>query len=329
MLNQNKANKNSPVIRFALANNTDATVAPDAEIREVNGANGKWLGIVYNPETGDPVYNKLLDVDGTFIPSKAPNNHASTESTYGLATGTSYGHVKIINALDSSAWAAGEALSAKQGYELNQAKAPRKSAILAWKIGNNQTDADLNPHVTLREYGTNETGRSLNLVYTDAQGVDHSHVLMDTQGNLLPYNAPRYHADEADIYGLGSTTRYGHVKLINNLLASSWTAGEALTAYQGYLLKEMFDSISTDTVITDVFDVAANNYANGNISCTKSGYKAIGIVGYQVSGTGQTQISSSMMHVSSDRTKIYYAVRNHSDTQKSITLTFYVLYVKA
>lgn len=329
LLNQNKANKNSGVLKFALGSNTDASVAPDAEIREVNGTQGKWLGIVYNPAEGDSVYNKLIDVDGSFIPSKAPVNHASADGTYGLATGTSYGHVKIVNTLDSSAWAAGEALSAKQGYELDQAKAPKKSAILAWKIGNNQTDADLNPHVTLREYGTNESGRSLNLVYTDAQGVNHSHVLVDTDGNLLPYNAPRYHADEADTYGLGSTTRYGHVKLINNLLASSWTAGEALTAHQGYLLKEMFDSISTDTVITDVFDVAANNYANGNISCTKSGYKAIGVVGYQVSGTGQTQISLSMMHVSSDRTKVYYACRNHSDTQKSITLTFYVLYVKA
>ena len=51
--------------------------------------------------------------------SAAPTSHASTATTYGLGTTSNYGHVKLINALTSSSYANGEALSAYQGYVLN------------------------------------------------------------------------------------------------------------------------------------------------------------------------------------------------------------------
>ena len=54
----------------------------------------------------------------TALSGKAPTSHASTESTYGLGTATIHGHVKIINKLSTSAYAAGEALSAYQGRAL-------------------------------------------------------------------------------------------------------------------------------------------------------------------------------------------------------------------
>lgn len=54
--------------------------------------------------------------------------------------------------------------------------------------------------------------------------------------------APTSHASSATTYGLGTTANYGHVKTINVLTQSSHIDGTALSAYQGYLLKQQIDS---------------------------------------------------------------------------------------
>lgn len=51
---------------------------------------------------------------------KAPNNHASTGTGYGVGTTADYGHVKTRNDLNASSYVAGESLSSYQGYLLNQ-----------------------------------------------------------------------------------------------------------------------------------------------------------------------------------------------------------------
>ena len=69
--------------------------------------------------------------------------------------------------------------------------------------------------------------------------------------------APTSHASSASTYGLGTTANYGHVKTINDLTQSSHSNGAALSAYQGYVLKQAVDgkanSSHTHTVsnITD------------------------------------------------------------------------------
>lgn len=50
--------------------------------------------------------------------------------------------------------------------------------------------------------------------------------------------APTAHASTATTFGVGSIDSYGHCKTINNLTTSSYTAGQALSAYQGYLLNQ-------------------------------------------------------------------------------------------
>ena len=55
----------------------------------------------------------------TLQSTKAPINHASPATGYGLGTSANYGHVKIIDNLTSSTVTDGEALSAHQGYELD------------------------------------------------------------------------------------------------------------------------------------------------------------------------------------------------------------------
>ena len=69
--------------------------------------------------------------------------------------------------------------------------------------------------------------------YTDGE------VLSAYQGYLLNQNkAPKSHASTNTTYGVGTGSNYGHCKTINNLTRSSFTNGEALSAYQGYLLNQ-------------------------------------------------------------------------------------------
>ena len=60
------------------------------------------------------VYNQLNN--------KAPTSHASSSTTYGVATNSNYGHTKVINNLTTSNNNNGEALSAYQGKVLNDNK---------------------------------------------------------------------------------------------------------------------------------------------------------------------------------------------------------------
>lgn len=60
--------------------------------------------------------------------------------------------------------------------------------------------------------------------------------------NLNSIKAPNNHASSATTYGLGTQSNYGHNKLVNNLTATSYQDGLALSAYQGKLLN---DKVST------------------------------------------------------------------------------------
>lgn len=55
----------------------------------------------------------------TQINAKAPTSHASSATTYGVATSSSYGHAKVIDNLTTSSTSSGYALHAHQGYLLN------------------------------------------------------------------------------------------------------------------------------------------------------------------------------------------------------------------
>lgn len=55
----------------------------------------------------------------TQINAKAPTSHASSSTTYGVATSSSYGHAKVIDNLTTSSINNGYALHAHQGYLLN------------------------------------------------------------------------------------------------------------------------------------------------------------------------------------------------------------------
>lgn len=59
---------------------------------------------------------------------------------------------------------------------------------------------------------------------------------------------PKPHASPNTNYGVGSTSNYGHVKLRDNLTASSYISGEALSSYQGALLNQRIDIVNDRTI---------------------------------------------------------------------------------
>lgn len=79
----------------------------------------------------------------------------------------------------------------------------------------------------------------------------------------LNAKAPTSHASSATTYGVGTSSNYGHCKTINNLTRSSYVNGEALSANQGKILKDLID----DTC-------AKGNHLNNSSS---SKYKALNI----------------------------------------------------
>lgn len=61
-------------------------------------------------------------------------------------------------------------------------------------------------------------------------------------------NFPKNHRSTTTDYGVGTATYYGHNKTINNLTSSSYTAGESLSAYQGYLLNQKIADINSSII---------------------------------------------------------------------------------
>ena len=72
----------------------------------------------------DPDHGAFIKLDNlTFYPNDfAPKSHATSSTTYGIGTESNYGHTKVVNNLNQISHIDGVALSAYQGYVLNQNK---------------------------------------------------------------------------------------------------------------------------------------------------------------------------------------------------------------
>ena len=83
--------------------------------------------------------------------------------------------------------------------------------------------------------------------------------LTDTN-SLISGKAPINHASSSTTYGVGTTSNYGHNKVINDVTHSSFSNGESLSAYQGYVLKGLIDAkASASDIPTDVSDLTDTN----------------------------------------------------------------------
>ncbi len=151
--------------------------------------------------------------------SKAPTNHASTQTTYGKGNAASYGHVRLSDATGSTSAASGGTAATpaavKAAYDLaSQASSAARSAYnLANEAGQVATDA----------------------AQTAADAQSAAEAAQAAVGGKAPTN----HASSATTYGKGTLTNYGHVKLSDSILSTSSTDGG--TAATPYAVKLAYD----------------------------------------------------------------------------------------
>jgi hypothetical protein len=130
------------------------------------------------------------------LSGKAPTSHASTATTYGLGTTANYGHVKTINALTQSSHQDGTALSAYQGYVLNN-----KITTLE---GNFNT-ALTNLYNTCVSKGSTPSAQTISAIVTAVQNIEVG-VNLDDYGISL--DAIKAAGDSQLRYSLSSNKMY-------------------------------------------------------------------------------------------------------------------------
>ena len=129
--------------------------------------NSDGLNMNFDLYSYDPDNNSFIKLDNlTFSPNDfAPKSHATSSTTYGIGTESNYGHTKVANNLNQVSYADGVALSAYQGYILNQSKQNSLVSGTNIKTINNQsllgegniqvaTNADMSDYYTKTEIDT-------------------------------------------------------------------------------------------------------------------------------------------------------------------------------
>ena len=139
------------------------------------------------------------------LDAKAPQNHASTQTTYGIGNAASYGHVRLSDATDSTSAASGGTAATpaavKAAYDL--ASQASSAASNAYDIAN-------------------EAGQ----VATDAaQTAADAQSAAEAAQAAVGGKAPKAHASTQTTYGKGTSTNYGHVKLSDSILSTADTDG--------------------------------------------------------------------------------------------------------
>ncbi len=128
-------------------------------------------------------------------------------------------------------------------------------------------------------------GDMLRSVYdTDGDGiVDNAEKLA---GNPASYyamastvngKAPKDHASGSNTYGIGTDTKYGHLKVVDNLTTTASTTGTALSANQGRVLNEKISALQTPpsltSVTTDGIEIGASGWTGTGYFCTAANTK--------------------------------------------------------
>ena len=183
----------------------------------------------------------------------ARKNHASSESTYGLGTEYTFGHVKLIdNSSDALDVSSGVAVTPKALYNVEQtAQRAEQQAnqnhaeiselqnkiVGAYRYAGTVSSYDdlldisasvgdvYNVSTTLGNDGPNYAWNGMSwdnlggLLSIDTQPVQGSNnaITSGSVYNEISKLAPKNHASSETIYGLGNSENYGHLKLTDNI----------------------------------------------------------------------------------------------------------------
>lgn len=163
-----------------------------------------WFSNIQSQLSGDVAANLQNQING-----KAPISHASSNTTYGVATSSLYGHVKLSNATNSS--------------------------------------------------------------FDETSGIAATPYAVKTVFNLAKGKAPMTHASSATTYGTGSSTKYGHVLLSDEITSTSDTSsGTAATPNAVY---RVFNNTNILMSLLNGMEIQCGweelEYTNTNISRTR------------------------------------------------------------
>lgn len=235
------------------------------------------------------------------ISGKAPNNHASSATTYGVGTTANYGHVKIQPG-DMNGQTAADGIAAARSHYHSQyltahqdisGKAPNNHASAATTYGI-ATTANYG-HVKIQSgnmYGTANTNGI-------AAGLGHTHSQYLTAHQDISGKAPNNHAVNAATYGLGTASVYGHVKLSDVYASSVGAAANAIGASQ-YALYSAYAALLNLTP-KYAADAAALKTVATNANCVipiqLSASLANTLVGVSGVTYGIARINSGIIHM--------------------------------
>lgn len=123
------------------------------------------------------------------LATKAPTNHASTTATYGVATDTKYGHVKIGSNVPLN----------NETFTVD--KVPSEQAV---RTAIDNANTAIQTEIDNKDSAIRST--------------------IDTINTNLAAKAPTNHASTSTTYGIGTASNYGHVKISDNYNATGAAA---------------------------------------------------------------------------------------------------------
>lgn len=104
---------------------------------------------------------------------------------------------------------------------------------------------------------TNKITTNIQNIQTANADIGAVNEAIEKQNANIDTKAPKSHASSDTTYGVGTTSNYGHCKVANDLNNSSFTdSGLVLSAYQGYVLKNLIEALAntlsnTETSLAD------------------------------------------------------------------------------
>ena len=160
------------------------------------------------------------------LDAKAPQNHASTQTTYGIGNAASYGHVRLSDATDSTlgepAGTAATPTAVKAAY----------AAALAAKSRADDAYARADDAYTSADAAGLDASNAQNAVTTAQATADAAMAAAEA-------SAPKNHAVSATTFGAGTSANYGHVRLSD--ATSSTSAASGGTAATPAAVKAAYD----------------------------------------------------------------------------------------
>lgn len=282
-----------------------AKSAADVAASAASGAQGTADSALSKANTNATAISNLT----TTVGGKAPIKHDSADTTYGVGTGSNYGHLKLSDTASSSndttkgiaatpkavqtvATAASNAQTkADSAYTLaekaNTAATTNATAIADLKEADTALDGQIDGAVSridaletdVETLTTNVSNLSTNKAdKSTVTALDEAYKAADTEIKTSITNltttvngkAPKAHAVDANTYGLGTNGVFGHVKLSDSTSSSSGqTAGVAATPAA---VKAVADAKADKTTVEALDEAykAADTAINSTITTLKN-----------------------------------------------------------